>query len=155
MASSSSSSLLLGLLAPVRLTVATSVPAPIDGRAIAEVAWADFLAEFPQLSDDPSWTAPRVIALLEEAVGRPVESEAPEIDGDVVDALASWLEAFIQCLQEIDPLAVEIIALRSEGFNNRAISEGLDTGLRLINRIVEDIRVPPATSKPQEETVPC
>jgi hypothetical protein len=52
--------------------------------------------------------------------------------------LAVWLERLHAVMSAVQPRAVEIVALRVEGFRDRDIAERLGLGRRLVRRIVED-----------------
>lgn len=134
-------SLLHGLLAPIRGAHETPLHFEIDARGIAAAAWKDLLAEFPEVKHDgAAFSAGGVIAGLDGILARE-PTAAGEIDStDVVGALGNWLQEIFQELRSIDPAAIEIAGRLVEGFDRRAIAEGLDTGLRLVKRIARDIR---------------
>lgn len=157
------SSLLHGLLAPIRCARETPLRIEIDGAGIAALAWQDLLHEHPEIEhDDSAFAPPSLIAGLESVLGRqPSIGNHPESSG-LLGALATWLQDLFETLRSIDPQAIEIAGLKAEGFDHRAISEGLDIGLRLVNRIVRDIESSPTAlsrdgneEQEIEETVSC
>ena len=54
--------------------------------------------------------------------------------------LAAWLERFYTIMTEVQPRAVEIVMLRVNGFNARDVAERLGLGLRMVQRITDDMR---------------
>jgi len=54
--------------------------------------------------------------------------------------LAAWLDRVYEAIQSIDARASEVVALRVEGFTDREIAERLELGLRLVKRILCDLR---------------
>lgn len=51
-----------------------------------------------------------------------------------------WLDGFFAAARAVDARALEIVELRLRGFDERDIAERLETGLRLVRRIIEDLR---------------
>lgn len=54
--------------------------------------------------------------------------------------LAGWLEQLHTVLHATHPTAVEIVALRIEDCPDREIAQRLGLGLRLVQRIIQDLR---------------
>jgi hypothetical protein len=73
---------------------------------------------------------------------RVVGSNAPDPPGGNAPThpLAVWLERFYTVMTEVQPRAVEIVTLRVNGFDVRDIAERLGLGLRLVKRIIQDMR---------------
>jgi len=149
--------LLEELLAPICTARKLDQLEKLNVADAAALAWRDFLKENPELEADAWWCSPEVTSALDSIVVATLDDdvmkasaafEVPEEAGSVVLTMASmetllgeWLSGWHRHLRAIDPLAAEIVLLRLRGFGNRAISEGLETGLRLVNRIVTDIRI--------------
>jgi len=140
--------LLQRLLAPIRLSHETPLQFEIDGRGLASSAWQFFLFDNPALREKAEVNTAEIIAALDglmlEALtdassfpgnARPQANGSPDIE----TALADWLDTLFQEVRAIDPEAIEIMALRVEGLDNRSISEKAGTGLRLVECIVKDI----------------
>jgi hypothetical protein len=64
----------------------------------------------------------------------------PEAGKEIETALSAWLESLWTSLREVHPKAIEVLALRREGFQEREVSERLMLPLRLVRRIVDDTR---------------
>jgi hypothetical protein len=65
---------------------------------------------------------------------------------EITDAVAShplavWLDRFYRVMTGVQPRAIDIVTLRVEGFQDRDIAERLELGLRLVRRIIQDMRV--------------
>ena len=54
--------------------------------------------------------------------------------------LAAWLERFYARMREVHPSAIEIVRLRMEDYTSREVAQRLGIGLRLVQRITEDMR---------------
>ncbi|MBI2481136.1 MAG: hypothetical protein HYV60_21620 [Planctomycetia bacterium] len=61
-------------------------------------------------------------------------------DEQVVRWLAVWLEIFCGVMNGVHPKAIEVVMLRVEGCDNRQVARRLGLPLRLVKRIVHDIR---------------
>ena len=157
------SGLLHGLLAPIRHAHETPLRIEIDSTGIADAAWQDLVAEFPEVKhDDTAFSPQALIAGLDGVLGRRSTAENYHQPADLVSILGDWMQALFESLRSIDPQAIEVAGLKAEGFDHRAISEGLDLGLRLVNRIVSDIEnsaTPQASNESDtpaiEETASC
>lgn len=149
--------LLQEVLAPVCTARKLDQVAKLDSAQVACDAWRDFHTENPQLETNTWWCSPEVIGALDSVIvaslgdaadeaATSLETE-PGVDFDALTMaamealLGDWLSVWHRQLCVIGPLAAEMVLLRLRGFGNRAISEGLETGLRLVNRMVDDIRV--------------
>ena len=153
--------LLQELLAPICTARKLDQLAKLNVAEVARDAWRDFLAENPELEADAWWCSPEVTGALDSLIvavlgddegatedSLQVSSDSGQAtDSDVLTMasmeklLGRWLSEWYRQLCAIDPLAAEMVLLRLRGFGDRAISEGLESGLRLVNRIVTDIRV--------------
>jgi hypothetical protein len=54
--------------------------------------------------------------------------------------LAAWLERTCAVVRGVDPQALEILTLRLEGYGVREAAQRLGLGLRLVQRVVADLR---------------
>ena len=157
------SSLLHGLLSAIRCAHETPLSFEIDASGIAALAWQELLSECPAIEHgDCAFSPPSLIAGLDSVLGRQSSAGNYPESSELLTTLAAWLRELFETLRSIDPQAIEIAGLRAEGFDHRAISEGLDIGLRLVNRIVKDIQSSPASlpldgneGQEIEETVSC
>ncbi len=127
-----------------------------DGLAGAQlVRWQDWLSVkkgFHQLvtrSLQAERAEPEAAEPLPAASQSPPENGAVKVaTADDLDSfeknaahpLADWLDQFHTVMSEIQPRAIEIVTLRVEGFQDRDIAERLGLGLRLVRRIVRDLR---------------
>ncbi len=150
--------LLQEVLAPICTARKLDQLAKLDIADVARAAWRDFLTENPDLEADAWWCSAEVAGALDSMIVAALDEEVtgervaalfdsePAADADLLTMasmealLGDWLGVWHRHLCAIDPLAEEIVLLRLRGFGNRAISEGLETGLRLVNCIVADIR---------------
>jgi DNA-directed RNA polymerase specialized sigma24 family protein len=67
--------------------------------------------------------------------------QAASVTGEEIEtALRAWIEGLWTALREVHPRAIEIVALRHDGFQERDIGERLALPLRLVHRIVRDVR---------------
>lgn len=55
--------------------------------------------------------------------------------------LATWLDHFHALMREVHPSAIEVANLRMEDYTCREVAQQLGLGLRLVRRIVEDMRL--------------
>ena len=60
-------------------------------------------------------------------------------DSNTSHPLAKWLDCIYTAMTIVQPRAIEILALRLEGFDDRDIAQRLGMGLRLVKRIIEDM----------------
>jgi hypothetical protein len=56
-------------------------------------------------------------------------------------SLANWLQHVNLVFQAIHPAAIDILGLRLEGHEDREIAERVGLGLRLVRRILQDMRL--------------
>ncbi len=54
--------------------------------------------------------------------------------------LVGWLKRSRALMQRVHPAAIQVVELRVNGYQNREIAERLGLGLRLVKRIVDDMR---------------
>ncbi len=156
--------LLQRLLAPIRLSHETPLQIEIDSRGLASSAWQFFACENPALKNKAAVNAAEIIADLNRLMLEHLSDDCsipgnapPLANGspDIETALADWLDTLFQEVRTIDPEAIEIIALRVEGLDNRSISEKIKSGLRLVECIVEDIRKSRVALPEKTEERPC
>ncbi len=72
------------------------------------------------------------------------DSRQPTADGSgsgKPPALAAWLDRFHQTLGEVHPKAFDLLGLRLEGCSNRDLAQRFGMGLRLVQRILGDLRL--------------
>jgi len=143
--------LLQELLAPICTARKIDQVEGLKMGDVARDAWQDFLTENPEIEADAWWYSKEVIGALDSMIVATLGGDAASFEtrpavgsnklGRVAmeELLGSWLDEWYRQLGTIDPLAAEITLLRIRGFSDRAISEGLETGLRLVIRIVADI----------------
>jgi hypothetical protein len=55
-------------------------------------------------------------------------------------SMAVWLEQLYQMARNVHPQAIDILALRLQGFGPRDIAEDLDLGQRLVHCVLSDMR---------------
>lgn len=145
--------LLLDMLAPMRDNPDTLLHFEIDSQAIAGSSWENFVTSLSakEARQWKSWP------LIESALSNLVQQALiPNVDSTDHDAPtrpaqlpandptsaspALWLERLIAIMRGIDQRTLEILALRTEGFDDRDISQQLDTGLRCIKRITREMQ---------------
>jgi hypothetical protein len=142
--------LLQDLLARIRRARETPLEFGLDSAAIARAAWRVVLSGLP---DAPSLDGQAVTAGLDRLVQEAIQDEyaVPGVDSgrvqddaiaciDAGDALAAWLEQLLRVQRAVHPRALEILALRLEGCQDREIALRLGFGLRLVRRILGDLR---------------
>ncbi|MFQ5459984.1 MAG: hypothetical protein ACE5EL_04250 [Anaerolineae bacterium] len=54
--------------------------------------------------------------------------------------LATWLEEMYEAMRAVDPAAIDIVTLRAQAYGDRDIAGRLDLGLRLLRRVLADLR---------------
>lgn len=59
--------------------------------------------------------------------------------GDLFIPLAAWLEHLFQIMRDVDGRAIEILALRLEGFDYRDIAGRTGVGMRMVKRIAAEM----------------
>lgn len=116
----------------------------IDSQAIAKDVWGNFVASLSakEARHWKNWSA------IESALSDLVQqSLAEKIDraelipiATSTSSLAHWLDRLIAIMQGIDQRTLEILALRIEDFDDRDVSEQLETGLRCIKQITQEMQ---------------
>ncbi|MEW6304789.1 MAG: hypothetical protein AB1705_15045 [Verrucomicrobiota bacterium] len=160
-------SLLRELLAEARRSGDTPLQFGIDAPEIAHNALANLQTNDPTVASTADW--PLLRAGLETLVNRYLQEELPR-PGDegpcpppgrewptaMAEAsspvngfhpLTQWLEHLYRTLRGVHPRAIDILALRAEGYTDRDIAERLGMGLRLVKRILQDLRASRATTR--------
>jgi hypothetical protein len=61
-------------------------------------------------------------------------------DDEIEAALRAWVEGLATALREVHPRALEIVALRSEGFHELDVAQRVSFPLRLVRRIMRDVQ---------------
>jgi hypothetical protein len=74
----------------------------------------------------------------------------PTLDPGGPHPLAAWLEQFYTVIREVHSRAFEIVGLRIEGYTDRDIAERLGLGLRLVRRMISDMRLAWETAAEEE-----
>ncbi len=70
-----------------------------------------------------------------------VSEDADELpEEDTQHPLVGWLKRSRALMQRVHPAAIQIVELRVNGYQNREIADQLGLGLRLVKRIVDDLR---------------
>lgn len=163
--------LLQNLLIPIRRARDTPLQFEIDSVRIVRAALKNFMAGISDQDKERLRERDAVVAALDELIDRSLldkrdrretaerspqgkqesrddnrESTRPgratqPIDESLPRALAAWLDRFFTVMREVDHRAFEILGLRMEGFGDRDIAARLETGLRLVKRIVGEMRV--------------
>lgn len=67
-------------------------------------------------------------------------ADEPPEEEDTQHPLVGWLKRSRALMQRVHPAGIQIVELRVDGYQNREIAERLGLGLRLVNRIVDDMR---------------
>lgn len=98
----------------------------------------DRLVEESLEEGPPSTTGDGACTPLAAAVS--VAPAGPETGPEVEAALHAWIESLCLVLREVHPRAIEILALKRGGFDERDVSERLALPLRLKRRIMGDLR---------------
>jgi len=150
-------SLLQGMLIPIRRARATPLQFEIDSTGIAESALVEFLADAPtgtfETRDDWKPVTKALDDLIEQLLdeepnlpssGRShlprLESRGASSGSRQLHPLAAWLDRFFNVMRTVDHRAFEILGRRLEGLHDRDIAAQLDLGLRLVQRIQQDMR---------------
>jgi hypothetical protein len=160
--------LLEELLARASRLRETPLQFEIDTAGIALAAWSSFLIALPeadrqQLSDGKQLRA-ALDLLIEQALGdtdphsdtsgyewvdrgQSSSSSCPgagaahdELQQGRLVRIVAWLDELCKVLREIDPMAIEIVRLRVEGYGPRDIADRLGTGTRLVRHLLADAR---------------
>ncbi len=141
----------------------------IDSDGIVHAALKNFLAEqADQQESSQDWETVKAAfdamlerALLDErrqagSICSPIaqQSHPSDDDGNAISGnagvkvnqraphpLAAWLERFYDAMRGVHPNAIEIAGLRMEDYTSREIAQQLGLGLRLVKRIIEDMRL--------------
>ncbi len=154
--------LLLELLEPLRCNDDTLLYFEIDCRTLAEPIWENFVASLSrtELRELKNW--PIIEKTLSTLVRKTLArgnsfTEASETDSKPIQntdksppqSLGIWLERLVEMMQGIDQRALQILALRLESFENRDISEQLETGLRCVQQISQEMKIAWNSPAPQ------
>ncbi|MFK5924791.1 MAG: hypothetical protein QM496_21645 [Verrucomicrobiota bacterium] len=139
--------LLLQLLDPIRHSADTLLHSEIDSRALADPIWENFVASLSQteLREFKSWPTVESIlsTLLDDTLwpGNSTAEHGSTTPPPATGSLAEWLDRLLKIMQAIDHRALPILALRLEGFDQRDVSEQLETGLRCIQAITREMQL--------------
>jgi hypothetical protein len=143
--------LLQRMLSLVRRSRETPLQFEIDSERIAAVALDEFGAS--SLFEDTRLT--RNLGILNGLIhqipggeGEPLKSDLRNTSsrsqcdqGRVgMHSVAAWLEHLYGVAREIHPQAIDMLALRLQGFDARDIAQHLDLGRRLVQRVLSDMQ---------------
>src|SRR5262245_40584139 len=159
--------LLQAMLAYLRRARATPLQFGIDSDRIGSAALCECLGETAAARDEErDWSL--VITTLDELVADILKAGDYLVDGrnsgfarglvkPIATAsqpngasrreappghpLADWLDRFHAVMCERHPRAVEMVAMKVEGFEDRDVAERLKLGLRLVKQIAEDLHM--------------
>ncbi|MCC6420950.1 MAG: hypothetical protein IT429_22165 [Gemmataceae bacterium] len=154
---------LLEMLARLRSQLDTPLSADTDSVGIVRAAWQQCFAGAADVASpgrDPDTIVGALESLIHRALGEESGHRRDEPAqlcggprspvGDCATQVAAWLDQFqlaawldrLQtALRRIHPRAVELVGLRLEGVANREIAQRFDWGLRLVQRILHDVRL--------------
>lgn len=137
-------SLLLDILAPMRDDDDTLLHFEIDSQSIAKDVWANFVASL-SATEARQWKDWRTIeSTLSNVVQQNLTEQFKNGEQSTIatntTSLALWLDRLIAVMRGIDQRTLKILALRIEGFDDRDISEQLETGLRCIKQITQEMQ---------------
>jgi hypothetical protein len=129
--------LLQRMLACLRRSRETPLQFEIDAAGIVAAALAD--ASALSAAGDA-----RAESSLNELIGEMLGAEesipfTPET-ASRQETLAEWLTRFYRPLRAVHPSAIDILAMRLNGFGDREIAERLELGLRLVQHTVAAMR---------------
>ncbi len=143
----------------------------IDSDGIVNAALKSFLTEqaVEEAVSSQDWETAKAVfdallkrALLDERERQAESNRSPIIeqshpldnDGNAISRsagvrvnkraphpLAAWLERFYTAMRDVHPNAIEIAKLRMENYTSREVAQQLGLGLRLVKRIIEDVRL--------------
>jgi DNA-binding NarL/FixJ family response regulator len=151
--------LLLEMLAGVRRHRETALLAGFDSRGIVTAALQSVSLVVPQSALNHLRDMDAVKASLRLVLKHTLQAQsecardnpgerhmdrpagvAEMQDEHVIQWLAVWLEIFCGVMNELHPKAIEVVMLRVEGCDNRQVARRLGLPLRLVKRVVHDIR---------------
>lgn len=118
--------LLQRLLACLRHSRETPLQFEVDCEGIVAAALTDTPA-------DPCRAAPMVNQLVGDILG--AWSDCP-----VGTSLVAWLDRLYRAIRGVHPVAIDILALRVEGYVARDIAERLGLGLRQVHSMMHEMR---------------
>lgn len=127
-------SLLQRMLSCLRRSRDTLLQFEIDSKGIVATASADFS---PGLASDAAQAAASLNALIAQFLDSDGVGDSPAAE---VASLAAWLDHFYKTMRAVHPSAIDIIALRVEGFEPREIAGRLRLGLRQVQSIMREMR---------------
>ncbi len=149
--------LLQKMLIPIHRARETPLQFEIDSGRIVEAALREFLVERPE-SERAQWQdwQPVRVSLDQFVLQALVDVEEPgaaehpqasgvhqpapgDASGDLAHALAVWLKRLFNVMRDVDQRAIEILALRLEGYGCRDIAGRQGTGMRLVRRIIHEM----------------
>jgi hypothetical protein len=127
--------LLQRLLACLRRSRETPLQFEIDSASIVSAA----LADHPSVRSSDAGDA--IAALNQLVAGLLADDELPVLRSHGRNvSLARWVDEFYRGMRSVHALAIDIIALRVEGFEPRDIAEKLGLGLRQVRSILREMR---------------
>jgi hypothetical protein len=143
--------LLQRMLFLVRRSRETPLQFEIDSHGIAAAALDEFgggsLFQHGRLAQD--------LGILNELIHQVLGGEDEPPTADVrstsgpapfgqcpagVHSIAAWLEQLYRVTRAIHPQAIDVLALRLQGFEPRDIAERLDLGGKLVQRVLSEVQ---------------
>lgn len=132
----------------------------IDSGGIAVAAWNAFWPDVAAADAHLLVSGKQICAALDGLIERALDAdgeaerpggagsaardewrgEPPEKAADQLPQLAGWLDRLCALLRGVDARAIEIIGLCVEGYTPRDVAQRLGTGLRLVQRLLADVR---------------
>lgn len=125
----------------------------INGPAIVRSAWlaGGSMGGAYEPASLPSTLDELVEEALADRRAQPCDgrttSAAPEapaaatpLDEATLETLSQWVERVFSTIRNVHKRAIDVLALRANGLSDREIARQLGLGLRLVQRMVDDIR---------------
>lgn len=129
--------LLQRMLACLRRSRETPLQFEIDAAGIVAAALADAPAS---LAGDESGATTGLNGLIEDLLGAEHRASSGRETASKPASLAAWLTRLYRSLRAVHPAAIDIVALRLDGYDDRAIAERLRLGPRLVRHITSQMR---------------
>jgi len=128
--------LLQRLLACLRRSRETPLQFEIDSAGIAAAVLADFS---PERAKDAKRVVGALSALIDECMRGDASGDV-DCDRAAASSLVEWIDRFYRAMRSVHSAAIDILALRVEGFEARDIADRLNLGLRQVHSILREMR---------------
>lgn len=158
------------MLAEIRGCADTPLRCGIDGLGMAGAALTEFTTRMAADTSGLAVTWPMLEATLEELLDQSLVADEPPCRlvgpnmieripgpvpvhdaritvGDVADtheemiqALGAWIDRVFRIMCDLDPISIEVVARRADGWASRDIARSTGLGLRLVRRILDELR---------------